>query len=41
MFPRGVCIERVCVQRCGVFTSGLYTRVMCEGVSEGCVRECV
>ena len=33
-----MCIERVreCV-RCGVFTSGVYTSGVCEGVSEGCV----
>ena len=31
---------RECVQRCGVFTSNVYTRGVCEGVSEGCVRVC-
>ena len=34
-----MCVEKECVQRCSVFTSGVRTRV-CEGLCRGCVREC-
>ena len=35
-----VCVEKECVQRCSVFTSGVCTRNMCEGVcvTRGCFQ---